>query len=142
MALDMQQAETLRYALIQNILDIIQNNAAEVSVPHDFNVGKRLSVSGSTLHIGKKSFEAYEIGKFTVNTEGSMALYDRYGKKICGTFGLNVSLKNIDIFCKWIKKNNVSAEVVSGKAERIFQYIFMFVGIAVIVLIKVLGKFG
>ena len=142
MALDMQQAETLRYALIQNILDIIQDNAAEWNVPHDFNVGKRLSVSGSTLHIGRKSFEAYEIGKFTVNTEGSMALYDRYGKNICGTLGLNVSLKNIDIFCKWIKINNISAEVIPGKAERIFQYIFMIVGIAVIVFIKVLRNFG
>ena len=107
MALDMKQAEVLRYALIQNVLDIIQDNVPEVNVPHDFNVGKRLSVRGNTLHIGRKCFEAYEIGKFTVNSEGSMALYDRYGKKLCGTLSLNVSLKNIDIFCKWIKINNV-----------------------------------
>ena len=142
MALDMQQAETLRYALIQNILDIIQDNAAEWNVPHDFNVGKRLSVSGSTLHIGRKSFESHEIGKFTVNTEGSMALYDRYGKKICGTLDLNVSLKNIDVFCSWIRKNNISAEVISGKAERTFQYVFLILAVAVMILIQVLRKLG
>ncbi len=138
----MKQAEAVRYALIQNVLDIIHNNVPEVNVPHDFNVGKRFSVSGSTLNIGRKSFESYEIGKFTVNTEGSMALYDRYGKKLCGTLCLNVSLKNIDIFCKWIKKNNISAEVVSGKSERTFQYIFLILGVAAVILIKVLRNFG
>ncbi len=142
MAFDMQQAEFFRYALIQNVIDIIQNNVPVYIVPDSFNVGKRLSVNGNTLHIGRKCFEAYEIGKFTVNTEGSMALYDRYGKKLCGTFGLNISVKNIDVFCKWIKNNNISAEVVSGKIERVFQYMFLILGIAVIVVIKVLRKLG
>ena len=141
MAFDMQQAEFFRYALIQNVIDIIQNNVPIYIVPDSFNVGKRLSVDGNTLHIGKKSYEAYEIGKFTVNTEGSMALYDRYGKKICGTFSLNVSVENIHIFCKWIRNNNISAEVIPGRAEKIFQYIFLIIGAAVIILIKVFRKF-
>ena len=142
MAIDMQQAEFMRYALIQNVIDIIRNNVPKVNIPDSFNVGKRVSVSGNTLNIGRKSFEAYEIGRFTVNTEGSMALYDRYSKKICGTLGLNASLKNIDVFCKWIMINNISAEVVSGKSERIFQHIFLILGIIVIVLIQILRKLG
>lgn len=142
----MEKAEAQRYSKIQNIIDYLQGNRNSGlidilmgdSVPSSFNVGRRISVDGKVIKIGKKNYNTYEIKKVSINTEGSMAIYKNNGKKLCGSLSLNVSMENIGVFCAWVRQNAIPVEVVSGKGERAFQYTFLVIVILVILIIKFL----
>ncbi len=144
--MDISEAENVRYAKIQNLINLLQgkgNFAAtdavlEPGMPLSFELGRRIAVGGSKIRIGKKSYHANEIKKVTINTEGSMAIYDSCGKKLCGSLGLNVSLKHIELFCVWVRRNNIPVEVVSGNGERFFQYMILFIAVAVKVLLRII----
>ena len=150
---DLSQAETVRYSKIQKMINILSGDVhsttgniilndllASADLP-PFSVGKTISIDGRTIKIGKKSYQAYEIQKVTINTEGSMAIYDRSGKKICGCLRLNVSLKNIESFCIWARKNNIPTEIRSGKAERFFQYALLVITVLLCLLYKLTRGF-
>ena len=144
---DISKAETIRYSKIQRMLSILNGdtNGAAADITDNliasmdicpFRVGKRISIDGQTIKIGKKCWQSYEIQKVTANTEGSMAIYDRSGKKICGCLSLNVSLQNIELFCIWVRKYNIAAEIRSGKMERFFQYALLVITILLVLLYK------
>ncbi len=144
------EAETLRYDKIQNLINLlqgtVQNSALTNTIygndfPTNFNVGKKIRIDGEQIRIGKKYYSSNEINKVTINTEGSMAIYDCCDIKICGTLSINVSLKNIELFCIWVHKNNISAEVVSGKKERFFQYAILLITVTVLMTLKIMKFF-
>lgn len=143
--MNISEAETVRYAKIKNLICILQGRRdsaetdfLEMALPTLFIVGKKITVDGEEIRIGKKTYHSYEIKKVTINTEGSMALYDSCEKKIGGCFLLNASIENIELLCVWIKKNNIPVEVLSGKGERFFQYIIVFIVLAAAVLLKIM----
>ena len=134
-----------RYSKIERLTDLLckenflpLDHSAMNSLDKSFNVGKRIAVEGQNIIINKKTYCALDIKKITINTEGSLAVYDRYGKKLCGCFALNLSTKNIELFCLWARKNNIPAETVSGKAERAFQLLFAIVVFAAVMIFKFL----
>ena len=147
-AFDLAGAESARYSKIQNVTNILNDDVdgatrsivfSDLIASTDlqpFCVGKAISIDGQTISIGKKSYPAYEIQKVTVNTEGSMAVYNRSGKKICGYLRLNVSMKNIELFCAWVRKYHIPAEIRSGKAERFFQYALLGITVLLCLLYK------
>lgn len=142
----MSQAETMRYTKIQNLINLLQGGEKSAvidsilgdSLPSPFTIGRRIAVDEKTIKIGKRSYDVFEIKKVTINTEGSMAIYDNNGKKLCGSLSLNVSLENIALFCVWVRKNNIPVEVVSGKGERAFQGAILLVVVIVVVLLKLI----
>ena len=134
-----------RYSKIERLKNLLctenflpLDHAALDSLDKPFNVGKRISVEGQNISINKRPYYALEIKKITINTEGSLAVYDRYGKKLCGCFALNLSTKNIELFCLWARKNNIPAEIVSGRAEWAFQLLFAIVVFAAVMILKFL----
>lgn len=144
----MQQAENIRYNKIEilgnllckdNVIPI--NYDAMDSLDKPFNVGKRISVNGENIVINKKTYSSFEIKSVTLNTEGSMAIFDRSGKKLCGWASLNLAAKNIELFCLWVRKHNIPAKVVSGSSEKGFQWFFMAAVIFVLLLIYIIKDF-
>ena len=139
------RAEDMRYAKIQRLIDLLcpkGNNILEVLAEDGispFDVGKRIKVDGKNIRIKNRDYIAAELQRVTINTEGSMAIYDRNGRKLCGSIDLNVSSKNVELFCLWVRKNNVPAEVVSGTRERIFQWCVLVVGVLLVIVYKVLN---
>ncbi|MBD5513196.1 MAG: hypothetical protein HDR06_00715 [Lachnospiraceae bacterium] len=139
------RAEDMRCAKIQRLIDLLcpkGNNILEVLAEDGigpFDVGKRIKVDGKNIRIKNRDYIAAELQKVTINTEGSMAIYDRNGRKLCGSIDLNVSSKNVELFCLWVRKNNVPAEVVSGTRERIFQWCVLVVGVLLVIVYKVLN---
>lgn len=144
--MDISEAETIRYAKIQNLILLLQGKGTSVGVdavlgndlPAPFQVGRKIAVDGERLTIGKKSYHSYEIKKVTINKEGSMAIYDSHGTKICGSFRLNASLDNIELFCVWVRKSNIPVEVLSGKGERFLQYLILAIVVITAILFKLL----
>ncbi len=140
----MEKAQNFRYSKINHLIQYLQgkNNAllidklAEDSEPTAFCVGKRIRIDGEAIKIGKREYQAYDIKNVTINTEGSMAIYDKSDRKICGTLWLNAGKKNIELFCIWVRKNSVQVEVKSGKGELVFQYLFLGIVILTIFLLK------
>lgn len=144
----MKQAEDMRYAKIERLIDLLcskKETVLEDNGGYEFNkqfkVGKRISVEGGNIIIKNKAYDSSELKKITINTEGSLSIYDRSGRKLCGWIDLNLSTKNIELFCIWARRNNVPAEVVSGKGERIFQLSVFVTAILVLVLFKILHSF-
>lgn len=111
----------------------------EDGLHNSIDVGKRIKIDGRNIRIGKQTYSPAELQKVTINTEGSMAVYDRSGRKLCGSIALNSSTKNVELFCLWVRKYNVPAEVLSGARERFFQWFILAAGILLIVLYKVLN---
>lgn len=144
---DLSKAVAVRYSKIQNIIRLLSGSeesdktlsVLKEILPSSFEMGGRISVDGEMLRVGRRTYHVREIGKVVINTEGSMAVYDTSGKKICGTLQLNTGTKNIESFCIWVRRFHVPAEVVSGKTERFLQYAFLFLTVAVVVILKVLG---
>jgi hypothetical protein len=140
----MEKAQDSRYSKINHLIQYLQgtNNAllidklAEDSELTNFCVGKSIRIDGEIIRIRKREHQIYDIKKVTINTEGSMAIYDKNGRKICGTLWLNVGKKNIEFFCVWVRKNFVQVEVRSGKGELFFQYLFFCIVILIILLLK------
>lgn len=143
---DIVESETMRYKKIQNIISLLQGNENAVLTETilgnkpslSFTLGRRIAIDGEKIRIGKQSFRAYEINKVTINTEGSMAIYNNYGEKLCGSLSLNASLDNIELFCVWVRKCNIPIEVISGNRERFFQYAILLITVAVIVLLRII----
>ena len=136
-------AEIKRYEKIQMILDLLCKTEDSVKMNvllngslSPFKLGKRIVIDGRTITIGRLSYDSSEIKKLVVNTEGSMRLYAQDGKKLCGSVHLNVSLKNIELFCVWIRQYRIPVEVVSGKWERVFQYVILAFAILVFLFLR------
>ncbi len=146
---NMSKAVSMRYTKIQKLIDLLQGNANSAAIdtilgdnlPAPFTIGRRIAVDERTIKIGKKNYNIHEIKNVTVNTEGSMAIYDNNGKKLCGSLSLNVSSENIELFCVWVRRCNIPVEVLSGKGERIFQYVILSVSVLVVVFLKLLNKY-
>lgn len=142
----LREAESMRYRKIQNLIHLLQGKGNSIGIdaalgndlPAPFKVGRRIAVDGEKIKIGKKSYSSCEIKKVTINTEGSMAMYDGFGKKLCGSLLLNASLNNVELLCIWIQKSNIPAEVVSGKGERLFQYMVVFFAVAAVITLQIL----
>lgn len=139
------QAEKMRYSRIERLTNLLctenflpLDHSAMNSLDKPFNVGKRITIEGQNISINKKTYCALDIKKVTINTEGSLAVYDRGGKKLCGWPVLNLSTQNIELFCLWARKNGIPAEIISGKAEKAFQMSFLAVVALVVILIKLL----
>lgn len=144
--MDIVNASAVRYKKIQDMIDLIKGEGSSKAIDAilknslfaPFKVGKSIFIDGDTIKIGKKEYYYNDIDKVTVNTEGSIALYDRYGKKLCGSFRLNLSCYNIQLFCIWARLHGIPAEVVSGKKERIFQFLLLAATFIAVVLWKIL----
>lgn len=140
------EAETVRYAKIQRLTDLIcpkEKNLLDAMIEdglhNSIDVGSRIEINGQTIRIRKQTYSPAELQKVTISTEGSMAIYDCSGRKLCGSITLNSSTKNVELFCLWVRKYNVHAEVISGARERFFQWFILVVGILLIALYKVLN---
>lgn len=143
----MSQAKKMRYNKIELLTNLLcKENAILLdyspmdSLDKPFNVGRRITVEGQNIIINKKTYSALEIKKVTISTEGSFSIYDRSGKKLCGWSVLNLSTKNVGLFCLWVRKNGIPAETVSGRAEKAFQLGFCAAVTIVVILIKILLK--
>lgn len=144
----MEKAQDARYSKINHLIQYLQgtNNADSIhefvkdSVPTAFCVGNRIGIDGKIIRIGKKDYHLYNIKKVTINTEGSMAIYDKSDRKICGTLWLNVGQKNIELFCVWVRNNSIQVEVKSGKGETFFQYFIFGIVILIILLREILYR--
>ena len=140
---NMLQAEERRYAIIQRLTDLLCNKEemvvdqlAENGMYEPFSVGKKIKIDGRNIKIRRKRYSSVELLKVTINTEGSMAIYDREGRKLCGSLSLNLSVKNIELFCVWVRKYNVPVEVVTGTHEKLFQWIILAMAVLAIVLYR------
>lgn len=145
----MEQAETMRYAKIRRLInllcpenegdsDVILNDLIENDLCMSFDVGGRITVEGSNIMIKNIAYHFSEIQKIKINTEGSMWVYGPGGKCLCDWRNLNVSTNNVELFCLWARRYNVPAEEVSGKRERIVQWSVFSVGVLVYFLIWIL----
>ena len=139
------QAEEMRYARIQRLIDLLchkQKNIladfVEEELQESFPVGMKIKVDGNKVRIRNREYSSVELQKVTINTEGTMAIYDRDGRKLCGSIWLNSSTKNIELFCVWVRKYHVPAEVVSGKGEKALQMIILVIAVAALFLYKLL----
>lgn len=142
----MSQAVDIRYAKIQRLIGLLcpkEENVLDALIEDGlrspFNVGKRIKIDDQNIRIKNKDYHSTELQRVTINTEGSMAIYDCNDRKLCGSIDLNLSSQNVELFCLWVRKNHVPAEVVSGTCERIFQWCVLAVGVFLIVLYKTLN---
>lgn len=139
----MSRAEAMRYAKIKRLTELLCKKDSALDVASEglcapFKVGSGIAVDGSSLTVGKKTYDAMELKRVTINTEGSLSVYDRSGKKLCGWRNLNLSLENIELFCMWVRKNGIPAEAVSGKGERTILIAFSVIIALIAVLMKIL----
>lgn len=141
----MSDAEKARYNKIYRLTTLLcsQDNDAlntviEKTELKPFKVGRRITVDGENIYIKNKLYCAYQLQKITINTEGSLCIYDRNGKKLCDWKELNLSSANIELFCIWARKCGVPAEAVSGKRERAFQLFVLTLAILLVLLVKIL----
>lgn len=141
----MSQAQSIRYGKIERLTELLcRDNSVPLdysamgSLDKPFKVGKRIIVDGQNVSINKKTYCAYDIKKVTINTEGSLSIYSRSGKKLCGWSVLNLSTEKIELFCLWARRNGILSESVSGGSEKAFQLVFLSAVIILVVLIKLL----
>ncbi len=139
------QAEEMRYARIQQLIDLLCHRQKNIPVDfiaeemqESFTVGMKIKVNGNKIRIRNREYSSVELQKVTINTEGTMAVYDRDGKKLCGSIWLNSSTKNIELFCIWVRKNHVPVDVVSGKGEKVLQMLILVIAVAALFLYKLL----
>lgn len=139
------EAEEMRYARIQQLIDLLFHKSKNMPVDfvgeemqESFPVGMKIKVDGNKIKVRNREYSSVELQKVTINTEGTMAIYDRDGRKLCGSIWLNSSTKNIELFCVWVRKYHVPAEVVSGKGEKALQMIILVIAVAALFLYKLL----
>lgn len=139
------QAEDMRYARIQRLMDLLchqekndLDNFMEDALHESFRVGMKITVDGNKIRVRNREYSSVELQKVTINTEGTMAIYNRDGRKLCGSIWLNSSTKNIDLFCVWVRKYHVTAEVVSGKGEKVLQMLILVFAVAALFFYKLL----
>ncbi|MCM1054846.1 MAG: hypothetical protein NC394_04905 [Bacteroides sp.] len=138
-------AERTRFKKIYRLTSLLCSEDINVSELENtelkpFKVGGRIRIDGEDIYIKNKLYSARQLQRITINTEGSMRIYDRYGKKLCGSFTLNLSSSNIELFCIWARKYNVPGELVSGKGERTLQKVFLTLVFIIILFVKVVSK--
>lgn len=139
------QAEEMRYARIQQLIDLLFHKSknmpvdlVEEEMQESFPVGMKIKVDGNKIRVRNREYASVELQKVTINTEGTMAIYDRDGRKLCGSIWLNSSTKNIELFCVWVRKYHVPAEVVSAKGEKVLQMLILVVAVAALFFYKLL----
>lgn len=140
-------AEAIRYVKIQRLTDLLSKKdrltdtlAEGLSTP--FEVGRGITAHSDSITIGRKTYSSSEIKRVTINTEGSMSIFNRSNKKLCGWGRLNLSSKNIELFCIWVRKNGIPADVVSGSPERTLLVVFSVLVTFTAVLVKILRFMG
>lgn len=131
------QAEDARYAKIQQLVNLLcyreqskLDGFMEDALQEAFSVGMKIKVNGNKITIRNREYVSSELQKVTINTEGTLAVYDRDGRKLCGSVWLNSSTKNIELFCVWVRKYHVPAEVVAGKGEKALQILILVIALA------------
>lgn len=139
------QAEEARYAKIQRLANLLCNqgqesldNFMENALQESFSVGMKIKVDGGKITIRNKEYSSAELQKVTINTEGTLSVYNRDGRKLCGSIWLNSSTKNIELFCVWVRKYRIHAEVVAAKGEKALQMLIVLVAVAAWFLYKAL----
>ena len=142
MAKKIAEAENMKYAKTQYITGLLTNNDKLndilLTLPlSSFNVGKSTTIEGEDITIDKNKYNCREIGSVVISTEGSMAVYDAYGKRLCNRFKLNLASENIELFCVWVRQNNIPVKVKSGKPELILQYAILIAVIALIAALRI-----
>lgn len=142
---EMKKAENMRYANIERLTYLLCQSehdgfydAAAELLCKSFRVGKRIVIDGERIVIKNRTYSCMDLKRVTINSEGSFAVYDRGGRKLCGWAELNLSAENIELFCIWVRKHGVPAEAVSGKGERILQWVIFSVILALVGLVRVL----
>lgn len=135
----------MRYARIQRLMDLLchkeknnLDNFMEDALHESFPVGMKIKVGGNKIRIRNREYSSVELQKVTINTEGTMAIYNCDGKKLCGSIWLNSSTKNIELFCIWVRKYHVPVDVVSGKGEKVLQMFILVIALAALFLYKAL----
>ena len=142
----MSDAEKQRYDKIKRLIALLCSENRDIDAVientpiQSFKAGKRVTVDGEIIRIKNKSYEARQIQKIIINTEGSIKIFDRYGKKLCGSLTLNLSSNNINLFCIWARKHKIPAEAVSGIPEKVILTVFLGVVTLVVELVKVLSR--
>lgn len=131
------QAEDARYAKIQKLVNLLcpkgqgnLDNFMEEALHEAFSVGMKIKIDGSKITIRNREYSPCELQKVTINTEGTLAVYDSEGRKLCGSVWLNSSTKNIELFCVWVRKYHVPVEVVAGKGEKVLQILILVIALA------------
>ena len=139
------QAEDERYARVRQLVNLLcrreQNTPdsfMEDALQEPFPVGMKIKIDGSKITIRNREYTSAELQKVTINTEGTLAVYNREGRKLCGSVWLNSSTKNVDLFCGWVSKYHVPVEVVTGRGEKALQILIMVVALAAWFLYKTL----
>lgn len=139
------QAEDERYARVRQLVNLLcrreQNTPdsfMEDALQEPFPVGMKIKIDGSRITIRNREYTSAELQKVTINTEGTLAVYNREGRKLCGSVWLNSSTKNVDLFCGWVSKYHVPVEVVTGRGEKALQILIMVVALAAWFLYKTL----
>lgn len=140
------QAEDERYAKVQKLVNLLchpeqrdLDEAMESALPETFPVGMKIKIDGNRITIRKKAYSSAELQKVTINTEGTLTVYNRDGRKLCGSVWLNLSTKNIEMFCVWVRKYRVPVEVVTGKGEKAIQILIVVVAMMAWFLYKALS---
>lgn len=131
------QSEEVRYARIQYLAKLLcqreQRNPddfMEDASCEAFSVGMKIKVRGNKITIRNREYSYSELQKVTINTEGTLAVYHRDGRKLCGSIWLNSSTKNVEQFCIWVNRYHVPAEIVAGKGEKALQILILVVAFA------------
>ena len=138
----LSEAENMKHAKIQYITGLLTNNdklnSILLTLPLSaFNVGKSIIIDGENITIDKNKYNCREIGNIFISTAGSMAIYDTYGKKLCSRSKLNTNSENIELFCVWVRQNNIPVKVRSGKPELVLQYAIITAVIALMAAIRI-----
>ena len=136
-----------KYAVIKQCITMLEGKGDAALVDsmigdgslQPFSVGRTIKVDKDGITIGRRRMDIRDIGRMRISEEGSMALYDRYGKKICGTFTVNYMMENIELLCWCLHHYGVEAEITSGKGERVYQYIVLAIVIAATIACKIFG---
>ena len=114
-----------KYAVIKQCITMLEGKGDAALVDsmigdgslQPFSVGRKIKVDKDGITIGRRRMDIRDIGRMRISEEGSMALYDRYGKKICGTFTVNYMMENIELLCWCLHHYGVEAEITSGKLD-------------------------
>lgn len=144
----MERAENKRRAKVQRLINIlclrdkgILDDIIACGFNENFDVGRNITVRGENIIIRNRNFRYSELQRIVINTEGSMAIYAQNGRRLCGMMDINLSVKNIELFCVWARKYNIFAEAVSGKNEKIFQWLIFAAAVSVSLWIKLIRYF-
>ncbi len=140
------QAEDTRYARIQHLVNLLchqeQSSLDDFTgeeLQEQFPVGMKIKIDGSKITIRNREYSSAELQKVTINMEGTLTVYNRVGRKLCGSVWLNSSTKNVEWFCMWVRKHRIPVEVVTGKGEKVLQILIVVVAFAAWFLYKTLA---